>query len=78
MEVRKSLDERAVEALGRKFTDEEIGSLITQVQQKSIAGEAGALSTISENVVSGAAVGEQQAYRFAQVADLFNNMLRTA
>jgi hypothetical protein len=78
MDVRKSLDERAVEALGRKFTDEEIGSLITQVQQKSIAKESGSLSTISENVVAGAATGEQQAYRFAQVADLFNDMLRTA
>jgi hypothetical protein len=78
MDVRKSLDERAVEALGRKFTDEEIESLITQVQQKSIAKESGSLSTISENVVAGAATGEQQAYRFAQVADLFNDMLRTA
>ena len=78
MDVRKSLDERAVEALGRKFTDEEIGSLITQVQQKSIAKESGSLSTISENVVAGAATGEQQAFRFAQVADLFNDMLRTA
>jgi hypothetical protein len=78
MDTRKSLDERAVEALGRKFTDAEIESLIQQVQQKSVAGESGSLATISENVVSGAAVGEQQAYRFAQVADLFNNMLRTA
>ena len=78
MDTRKSLDEKAVEALGRKFTDEEIESLITQVQQKSIAGESGSLSTISENVVAGAATGEQQAYRFAQVADLFNQMLRTA
>lgn len=78
MDTRKSLDEKAVEALGRKFTDAEIESLITQVQQKSIAGESGSLSTISENVVAGAATGEQQAYRFAQVADLFNQMLRTA
>jgi hypothetical protein len=78
MDTRKSLDERAVEALGRKFTDEEIESLIAQVQQKSAAGESGSLSTISENVVAGAATGEQQAYRFAQVADLFNQMLRTA
>lgn len=78
MDTRKSLDEKAVEALGRKFTDEEIESLITQVQQKSIAKESGSLSTISENVVAGAATGEQQAYRFAQVADLFNQMLRTA
>ena len=78
MDVRKSLDERAVEALGRKFTDEEVESLIAQVQQKSIAKESGSLSTISENVVAGAATGEQQAFRFAQVADLFNDMLRTA
>jgi hypothetical protein len=78
MDVRKSLDERAVEALGRKFTDEEVESLIAQVQQKSIAKESGSLATISENVVAGAATGEQQAYRFAQVADLFNDMLRTA
>lgn len=78
MDTRKSLDERAVEALGRKFTDAEVESLIQQVQQKSVAGESGSLSTISENVVAGAATGEQQAYRFAQVADLFNQMLRTA
>jgi len=52
--------------------------LIAQVQQKSAAGESGGLSMISEDVVSGAATGEQQAYRFAQVADLFNDMLRTA
>jgi hypothetical protein len=78
MDTRKSLDEKAVEALGRKFTDAEIESLITQVQQKSATGESGSLSTISENVVAGAATGEQQAYRFAQVADLFNQMLRTA
>lgn len=77
-EIRKSLDERAVEALGRKFTDAEVESLIAQVQQKSAAGESGGLSMISEDVVSGAALGEQQAYRFAQVADLFNDMLRTA
>lgn len=77
-EIRKSLDERAVEALGRKFTDVEVESLIAQVQQKSAAGESGGLSMISEDVVSGAATGEQQAYRFAQVADLFNDMLRTA
>jgi len=77
-EIRKSLDERAVEALGRKFTDAEVESLIAQVQQKSAAGESGGLSMISEDVVSGAATGEQQAYRFAQVADLFNDMLRTA
>jgi hypothetical protein len=77
MDTRKSLDEKAVEALGRKFTDAEVESLITQVQQKSVAGESGSLSTISENVVAGAATGEQQAYRFAQVADLFNEMLRT-
>jgi hypothetical protein len=77
-EIRKSLDERAVEALGRKFTDAEVESLIAQVQQKSAAGESGGLSMISEDVVSGAATGEQQAYRFAQVADLFNQMLRTA
>jgi hypothetical protein len=78
MDTRKSLDEKAVEALGRKFTDAEIESLIQQVQQKSVSGESGSLSTISENVVAGAATGEQQAYRFAQVADLFNQMLRTA
>lgn len=78
MDTRKSLDEKAVEALGRKFTDAEIESLIQQVQQKSVAGESGSLATISENVVAGAATGEQQAYRFAQVADLFNQMLRTA
>jgi hypothetical protein len=78
MDTRKSLDEKAVEALGRKFTDAEIESLIQQVQQKSVAGESGSLATISENVVAGAATGEQQAYRFAQVADLFNDMLRTA
>lgn len=78
MDTRKSLDEKAIEALGRKFTDAEIESLIAQVQQKSAAGESGSLSTISENVVAGAATGEQQAYRFAQVADLFNQMLRTA
>ena len=77
LDVRKSLDERAVEALGRKFTDEEVESLIAQVQQKSAAGESGSLSTISENVVSGAALAEQQAYRFVQVANLFNEMLRT-
>lgn len=77
-EIRKSLDERAVEALGRKFTDEEVESLIAQVRQKSAAGETGGLSMISEDVVSGAATGEQQAFRFAQVADLFNDMLRTA
>jgi hypothetical protein len=78
MDTRKSLDEKAVEALGRKFTDAEIESLIQQVQQKSVAGESGSLATISENVVAGVATGEQQAYRFAQVADLFNQMLRTA
>jgi hypothetical protein len=78
MDTRKSLDEKAVEALGRKFTDAEVESLIQQVQQKSVAGESGSLATISENVVAGAATGEQQAYRFAQVADLFNQMLRTA
>jgi hypothetical protein len=78
MDTKKSLDEKAVEALGRKFTDAEIESLIQQVQQKSVAGESGSLATISENVVAGAAAGEQQAYRFAQVADLFNQMLRTA
>jgi hypothetical protein len=78
MDTRKSLDEKAVEALGRKFTDAEIESLIQQVQQKSVSGESGSLATISENVVAGAATGEQQAYRFAQVADLFNQMLRTA
>jgi hypothetical protein len=77
MDTRKSLDEKAIEALGRKFTDAEVESLIQQVQQKSVAGESGSLSTISENVVAGAATGEQQAYRFAQVADLFNEMLRT-
>jgi hypothetical protein len=78
MDTRKSLDEKAVEALGRKFTDAEIESLIQQVQQKSVSGKSGSLATISENVVAGAATGEQQAYRFAQVADLFNQMLRTA
>lgn len=78
MDTRKSLDEKAIEALGRKFTDAEVESLIAQVQQRSAAGESGSLSTISENVVAGAATGEQQAYRFAQVADLFNQMLRTA
>lgn len=77
MDTRKSLDEKAIEALGRKFTDAEVESLIQQVQQKSVAGESGSLATISENVVAGAATGEQQAYRFAQVADLFNEMLRT-
>jgi hypothetical protein len=77
MDTRKSLDDKAIEALGRKFTDAEVESLIQQVQQKSVAGESGSLSTISENVVAGAATGEQQAYRFAQVADLFNEMLRT-
>jgi hypothetical protein len=77
MDTRKSLDEKAIEALGRKFTDAEVESLIQQVQQKSIAGDSGSLATISENVVAGAATGEQQAYRFAQVADLFNEMLRT-
>jgi hypothetical protein len=77
MDTRKSLDEKAIEALGRKFTDAEVESLIQQVQQKSIAGESGSLSTISENVVSNTALAEQQAYRFVQVANLFNEMLRT-
>ena len=77
MDTRKSLDEKAIEALGRKFTDAEVESLIQQVQQKSVAGESGSLATISENVVGNTALAEQQAYRFVQVANLFNEMLRT-
>jgi hypothetical protein len=76
-DIRATLDDRAVEALGRKFTDDEVNSLITQIQQRESAGDKTSLGTMAESAVSGAAQEEQQAFRFAQVADLFNEMLRT-
>jgi hypothetical protein len=76
-DIRATLDDRAVEALGRKFTNEEVNSLIAQIQQRESAGDKTSLGTMAEAAVAGAAQPEQQAFRFAQVADLFNEMLRT-
>ena len=77
-DIRKSIDQQALEALGRKFTDEEVSGLIQQIQAREAGGDTTSLSTMAEAAVGGAAQEEQTAYRFAQVVDLFNDMLRGA
>lgn len=76
-DIRATLDDRAVQALGRKFTDEEVNSLIAQIQQREASGDKTSLGTMAEVAVTGAAQPEQQAFQFTQVVDLFNDMLRT-
>jgi len=76
-DIRKTVDQQAVAALGRKFTDEEIAGLIKQIQSREAGGDKTSLSTMAENVVAGAVPQEQTAYKFTQVVDLFNDMLRT-
>lgn len=75
-DIRKSVDQQALAALGRKFTDEEVSGLIAQIQGRQAGGDTTSLSTMAEGAVAGAAQDEQTAYRFTQVADLFNDMLR--
>lgn len=76
-DIRKSVDQQALEALGRRFTGEEVSGLIAQIQGREAGGDRTSLGTMSEQVVAGAAQDEQTAYRFTQVADLFNDMLRS-
>jgi hypothetical protein len=76
-DIRKSVDQQALSALGRKFTDDEISGLIAQIQSREAGGDRTTLSTMAEGAVAGAVPDEQQAYRFTQVVDLFNDMLRT-
>jgi len=76
-DIRKSVDQQALAALGRKFTDDEISGLIAQIQSREAGGDRTTLSTMAEGAVAGAVPDEQQAYRFTQVVDLFNDMLRT-
>ena len=76
-EIRKSLDQQALEALGRKFTDSEVQGLISQIRKREAGGDATSLSTMAEQTVATANPDEQQAYRFVQVANLLNDMLRT-
>lgn len=76
-EIRKSLDQQAVEALGRKFTDAEVQGLISQIRQREAAGDRTTATTMAEQVVAGVNPDEQQAYRFVQVANLLNDMLRS-
>lgn len=75
-DIRKSVDQQALAALGRRFTDEEVAGLIQQIQSREAGGDKTSLSTMAEVAVSGAAQEEQTAYRFAQTVDLFNDMLR--
>jgi hypothetical protein len=76
-EIRKSLDQQALEALGRKFTDPEVQGLIAQIRKREAGGDTTTLSTMAEQTVATANPDEQQAYRFVQVANLLNDMLRT-
>lgn len=75
-EIRKSLDAQAVEALGRKFTDAEVQGLISQIRQREAGGDQTSATTMAEQVVAGANPDEQQAFRFVQVANILNDMLR--
>jgi len=75
-DIRKSVDQQALAALGRKFTDDEISGLIQQIQSREAGGDKTSLSTMAEAAVGGAVQQEQTAYRFAQTVDLFNDMLR--
>ena len=75
-DIRKSVDQQALSALGRKFTDDEISGLIQQIQSREAGGDKTSLSTMAEGAVSGAAQQEQTAYRFSQTVNLFNDMLR--
>lgn len=73
--VRQSLDEQAVQALGRKFTQQEVQSLIDQIQKRQAGGEATSLTNMAEQTVAGVNPAEQQAFRFVQVADILSKML---
>lgn len=75
-DIRKSIDQQALEALGRRFTDDEVAGLIAQIQQRESGGDTTSLSTMAEAAVGGAAQQEQTAYKFSQVVNLFNDMLR--
>lgn len=75
-EIRKSLDTQAVEALGRKFTDAEVQGLISQIRQREAGGDRTTATTMAEQVVARANPDEQQAFRFVQVANILNDMLR--
>ena len=75
-DIRKSVDQQALAALGRRFTDDEVAGLIQQIQSREAGGDKTSLSTMAEAAVAGAAPQEQTAYRFSQVVDLFNDMLR--
>ncbi len=75
-EIRKSLDTQALEALGRKFTDAEVQGLISQIRQREAGGDRTTATTMAEQVVAGANPDEQQAFRFVQVANILNDMLR--
>jgi hypothetical protein len=75
-DIRKSVDQQALAALGRRFTDDEVAGLIQQIQSREASGDSTSLSTMAEVAVSGAVPQEQTAYRFSQAVDLFNDMLR--
>ena len=66
-----------MEALGRKFTDAEVQGLISQIRQREASGDQTTATTMAEQVVAGVNPAEQQAYRFVQVANLLNDMLRS-
>lgn len=76
-QIRKSLDEQAVDALGRRFTDAEVQGLISQIQKRSAGGDTASLSEMAQETVASVNPDELKAYRFVQAVNILNEMLRT-
>lgn len=76
-QIKKSLDDQAVEALGRRFTDAEVQGLISQIRQREAGGDSSTLTEMAQETVASANPDEAKAYRFVQAANILNEMLRT-
>jgi len=76
-QIKKSLDDQAVEALGRRFTQAEVQGLIAQIRQREAKGDTSTLVEMAQETVASANPDEAKAYRFVQAANILNEMLRT-
>jgi hypothetical protein len=76
-QIKKSLDDQAVEALGRRFTQAEVQGLIAQIRQREAKGDTSTLAEMAQETVASANPDEVKAYRFVQAANILNEMLRT-
>lgn len=74
-DLQKQIQAEAIQATGRKFTDEIVKGLVAQIQAREMAGDRTSTQTMTEKAVAGNDPASQQAHKFTQVTDLFRSMM---